>query len=152
MRRASDVLGRARIAVSRSRRPTATDFVAGAAVCLGVGMFVVSWGTRDGAVLAYRPRVLAAVLAAHPEVHLRVEAHVDPTDPGPVPLSQKRSEQVVAKLIAAGAGATQLEPKCMGGSKTLFPSFETRTPSGSRRALFGLVEEPLPKPSELPVK
>jgi drug/metabolite transporter (DMT)-like permease len=51
-------------AVHTRRRPTPTDFAAGAAVCLGVGMFVASWGTRDNAVLADRPRVLAAVIAA----------------------------------------------------------------------------------------
>ena len=76
---------------------------------------------------------VAAVLAAHPEMHLRIEAHVDPTDAGPVPLSQKRSEQVVAKLIALGAGATQVEPKGMGGSKTLFPSFVEAMKAKNRR-------------------
>lgn len=50
-------------ALHTRRKPTPTDFAAGAAVCLGVGLFVASWGTR-GAVLAYRPRVLAAVIAA----------------------------------------------------------------------------------------
>jgi drug/metabolite transporter (DMT)-like permease len=46
------------------RRPAPADFIAGAAVCVGVGIFVASWGTRDTAVVAYRPRVLAAVVAA----------------------------------------------------------------------------------------
>ena len=90
---------------------------------------------------------LAAVLAAHPEVHLRVEAHVDPTDAGPVPLSQKRAEQVVAKLIANGAGATQLEPKGMGGSKTLFPSFVEAMKAKNRRVEVVVTQGPAAAPA-----
>jgi hypothetical protein len=86
---------------------------------------------------------LAAILAAHPEAKLRVEAHVDPTDAGPVPLSQKRSEQVVAKLIANGAGATQLEPKGMGGSKTLFPSFVEAMKAKNRRVEVTVTAPPV---------
>jgi drug/metabolite transporter (DMT)-like permease len=45
-------------------RPAPKDFAAGAAVCLGVGLFVASWGTREGPSVVDRPRVLSAVLAA----------------------------------------------------------------------------------------
>ncbi|HVO30570.1 MAG TPA: CsgG/HfaB family protein, partial [bacterium] len=75
----------------------------------------------------------AAVLAAHPEAHVRLEAHVDPTDPAPVPLSQKRAEVVVAKLVADGASATQADPKGMGGTKALFPSFVEAMKAKNRR-------------------
>jgi drug/metabolite transporter (DMT)-like permease len=48
-----------------SRRPPApADFAAGAAVCLGIGLFVANWNTDDQHVTAYRVRVLSAVIAA----------------------------------------------------------------------------------------
>lgn len=76
---------------------------------------------------------LAAVMKAHPEVKVRVEAHVDPTDPDPVTLSGKRAEAIVSKLTAMGVPASAIEAKGMGGSKSLFPSFVEAMKAKNRR-------------------
>ena len=76
---------------------------------------------------------LAAVLLSHPEARIRVEAHVDPTDPAPVPVSQKRAEAIVSKLQELGVPSGQVEPKGMGGSKSLFPSFVEAMKAKNRR-------------------
>ncbi|HEY3603350.1 MAG TPA: DMT family transporter [Sporichthyaceae bacterium] len=46
------------------RAPAPTDFAGGAAVCLGIMLFVANWNTDDQQVTAYRVRVLTAVIAA----------------------------------------------------------------------------------------
>ena len=85
---------------------------------------------------------LAAVLLNHPEAKLRIEGHVDPTDAGPVPLSQKRAEAVVAKLQSLGVVAGQVEPKGMGGSKSLFPSFVEAMKAKNRRIEIAVISPP----------
>lgn len=85
---------------------------------------------------------LAAVLKAHPETRLKIESHVDPTDAAPVPLSQKRAEAVAAKLIALGAPASTVEPRGMGGSKSLFPSFVEAMKAKNRRVEIAVVTPP----------
>jgi len=86
---------------------------------------------------------LAAILLNHPEAKLRLEGHVDPTDAGPVPLSQKRAEAVVAKLQSLGVAAGQVEPKGMGGSKSLFPSFVEAMKAKNRRIEIAVVSPPV---------
>lgn len=85
---------------------------------------------------------LAAVLQSHPEAKLRIEGHVDPTDPGPVPLSQKRADAIAAKLQTLGVPAGQIEPKGMGGSKSLFPSFVEAMKAKNRRIEIAVVAPP----------
>lgn len=90
---------------------------------------------------------LGAVLAAHPEARVRIEAHVDPTDRAPVPLSQKRAEIVVARIVASGAAATQVEPKGLGGSKSLFPSFVEAMKAKNRRIEVAVLAAPKEAPA-----
>ncbi len=79
---------------------------------------------------------LAAVLDAHPEVKLRVEAHLDPTDPNPVPTSQKQADAIVAELKSLGVSKDAVEAKGMGGSKSIFPSFVEAMKAKNRRVEF----------------
>lgn len=104
--------------------------------------FTKPTGTQLAPVASAPLSDLAAVLVAYPEARLRIESHVDPTDPGPVPLSQKRAEAVVAKLRSQGVAAGQIEPKGMGGSKSLFPSFVEAMKAKNRRIEISVLTPP----------
>lgn len=94
---------------------------------------------------------LARALRAHPETRLRIEAHVDSTDPVPVPLSQRRADAVAARLKALGAPASTLvESKGMGGAHPLFPSLVESMKAKNRRVAI-LVRVPPAAPRPAPV-
>lgn len=90
---------------------------------------------------------LAAVLESHPEARVRIEAHMDPTDKNPVPVSQQRADAVVAKLVSLGASPSQLEAKGLGGTKSLFPSFVEAMKMKNRRVELAVIAPPSAAPA-----
>jgi outer membrane protein OmpA-like peptidoglycan-associated protein len=84
---------------------------------------------------------VAAVLAAHPQIRVRVEGHTDST--GDLEwnrtLSQKRAEAVAAYLISKGVAADRLEPVGLGSDEPIGDN-ETKTGQAeNRRVEFDII-------------
>ena len=105
----------------------------------------VDFKPNSGTLTSANPAVLTdwgVVLGAHPEIHLKIDAFVDPQDKDAAAVSTSRAEAVVAAMVQAGAPASSLTPAGRGGDNPIAPSFAEALRKKNRRVEIEVLAGP----------